>query len=594
MYIKHIFSVFMGVTACVTTLGAAPMFSQYGQIQNVQNYSTNPLYTPNSSYRYNMPSPVYSTGPTVSTSDCQYTVTDLINNYCLGLNNCAGLDANDIRPSIMLQLSYMQNGNYSTACAGYIDDLFNKYISQHPNTETVSVTTQSDTASVSQPTIASPYQNNAPTWAQDMQKRQQELQNLRQPDDNMYPQGVLYSFPSSSADLSREEKVANLTHGYEPFKDARAYREMDIQRDEILVNVTPPPPVDVCLVPTGATTIDENMDRIFSFYDDDRVKDFLMSHISNEPYTWGAAFPYGIILGKATKGDLRKKSDSFFISCGCQITKYYANDGKVYTGFKPGESKTGKRFVRHESAQNYYSNISDSYYSDCAGNCLHDLVSDMYNREKFFGTVFPHTSTETCEPDKRYILHFDIGEDNPGYFEHGEVSNKLGTAKRISDEFLYAHTNVQCYKDHNGQGNDFVSSWDATKSACSSAGLEPGQWMLMFPYGGWMGGSYCEDDGQCSCEFKILAVFEAGYRDPHLAADEYSDRSMIYYTNNKPFPKVPLMTFGSVDACKEKCAKQCAFAVGQAGNANVEFRKKLIPINEELTLVDNRQAATTN
>lgn len=585
----------MGVTACVTSLGAAPMFSQYGQIQNVQNYSTNPLYTPNSSYRYNMPSPVFSTGPTVSTSDCQYTVTDLINNYCLGLNNCAGLDANDIRPSIMLQLSYMQNGNYSTACAGYIDELFNKYISQHPNTKTVSVPMQSDTASVPQSTIANPYQNNAPTWAQDMQKRQQELQNLRKPDDNMYTQGVLYSFPSSSADLSREEKIANLTHGYEPFKDARAYREMDIRRDEILVTVTPPPPVDVCLVPNGATTIDENMDRIYSFYDDDRIKDFLMSHVSNEPYTWGAAFPYGIILGKATKGELINYADESEVTCGCQITKYYANDGKVYTGFKPGESYVRTGFRDSIRAYNYYSNLPDSYYSNCAGNCLYDLVSNMDRREKFFGTVFPHTSTETCEPDKEYILHFDIGEDNPGYFEHGEVSNDLGTAKRISDEFLYDHTTVQCYKDHNGQAHSFTSAGDITKAACPGGGLEPGWWMLMFTYGAWFGGSYCEDDGQCSCEFKMLPVFKIGSRNPELPSDIDSDWLMMYYpAADSPFPKVPLMTFGSVDACKEKCSEQCAFAVGQAGNANVEFRKKLIPKDKELTLYDKRQAVTTN
>ena len=93
-------------------------FSQYGQIQNVQNYSSNPFWDPSSPYNQRMPVPVYVTGTDIDTADCTTVVGALVASFCATRNNCVGMDINDARPTITVQLASLPNHNYVTPCAG--------------------------------------------------------------------------------------------------------------------------------------------------------------------------------------------------------------------------------------------------------------------------------------------------------------------------------------------------------------------------------------------------------------------------------------------------------------------------------------------
>lgn len=166
-------------------------FSQYGQIQNVQNYSSNPFWNPNAPYNQRMPVPVYVQGTDISTSDCQTVVGALVASYCASRNNCSGMDVDDARPTITVQLASLPNHNYVTPCAGYIDTIFNEYVSQNaivqPSGTPVafpSATTPNTNVSGQGTQFQNPYQQQLPTWngepwAQEMLEREQELKNLQ-------------------------------------------------------------------------------------------------------------------------------------------------------------------------------------------------------------------------------------------------------------------------------------------------------------------------------------------------------------------------------------------------------------------------------
>ena len=133
MYLRHFFGIFAVFATCYTMSHASTPFSKYGVIQNVQNYSSNPFWNPNSPYNQRMPQPVYATGPDITTDECQRIVTSLVTVQCMNLNNCITTELSDIRPTIMLQLSRVSGGNYATACGGYLDGIFNDYVAQYAN-----------------------------------------------------------------------------------------------------------------------------------------------------------------------------------------------------------------------------------------------------------------------------------------------------------------------------------------------------------------------------------------------------------------------------------------------------------------------------
>ena len=95
---KHIFFAFLAAG----TMSAMPLYaatnsivngtnvrpvSQYGLIQNVQNYSSNPFWTKDSLYNQKFPQPVYVGGPELTSADCQSTVGVLVASYCSANDN---------------------------------------------------------------------------------------------------------------------------------------------------------------------------------------------------------------------------------------------------------------------------------------------------------------------------------------------------------------------------------------------------------------------------------------------------------------------------------------------------------------------------
>ena len=222
-----------------STAHAATPFSKYGVIQNVQSYSTNPFWNPDSPYNNHIPQPVYATGPDVTTDECQRIVSSLVTVQCMNANNCIDTQLSDIRPAIMLQLSRMTGGNYATACGGYLDSIFNEYVAQYAIAAPNGTATAFPTAIVQNPNttdnqiqIKNPLSPQIPDWAQEMKERKQELQDLQtQTGSNNY--GITSAdFPTTYADISFSERMANAQAGYEPFKDMKAYRSMNIESEE--------------------------------------------------------------------------------------------------------------------------------------------------------------------------------------------------------------------------------------------------------------------------------------------------------------------------------------------------------------------------
>lgn len=165
-------------------------FSQYGVIQNVQNYSSNPHWNPNSPYNLNMPTPVYAKGPSITTADCQNIVAALVVEQCLlRSDNCRSAQLKDIRPAVMVQLSRMPNGNYATACVGYLDDTFDQYVKNNSFVRPsggFAASLQNGGAVVQNPNVidvandSDVVENNSvPQWASDMAQRRQELKELQ-------------------------------------------------------------------------------------------------------------------------------------------------------------------------------------------------------------------------------------------------------------------------------------------------------------------------------------------------------------------------------------------------------------------------------
>ena len=113
---------------------ASALMSKDGVIQNVQTYSSNPFWQMGTnSYNQRMPTAIYATGTAIETSECQSIVATLIATQCAMRNNCISTQLSEIRPAIMLQLSRIPNGNYATACGGYIDTAFEDIKERYKN-----------------------------------------------------------------------------------------------------------------------------------------------------------------------------------------------------------------------------------------------------------------------------------------------------------------------------------------------------------------------------------------------------------------------------------------------------------------------------
>ncbi len=222
-----------GILGAASANAVAPL-SQYGQIQNVQNYSSNPFWSPNAPYNQRvMPTPVYATGPDVSTSDCQTIVANLVAVQCAAQNRCSAMRVSDIRPYVIQGLARLPGHNFATACAGYIDDAFNTYVNQYANTvqptSFPAATGPANTTHNNDFKIQNPYAPRVPDWAADVKERASELQQLQSQNGAGTEHIAKADFPTTINDVSFADRMENLAAGYAPYKDASAYAPIKIE-----------------------------------------------------------------------------------------------------------------------------------------------------------------------------------------------------------------------------------------------------------------------------------------------------------------------------------------------------------------------------
>jgi len=239
---KHLksllFALCCGLYTFVAT-AAVSLFSEYGQIQNVQNYSTNPFWSPNAPYNQRLPQPVYVQGADLNADDCINVVQSLVSVQCMARDNCKNTELSDVRPAIMVQLSNLPGHNYVSACSGYIDNIFESYVRQYSNTLPNRPTAFPD-ATVPNPDLddddgmikfENPYKRQPAKWKQEENERARELQGLQRQNGVGNEHITKTDFPATYADLSFSERMANDTAGLEPFKDMKAYKTLDVKTE---------------------------------------------------------------------------------------------------------------------------------------------------------------------------------------------------------------------------------------------------------------------------------------------------------------------------------------------------------------------------
>lgn len=243
MYVKSLyaFCTLFFINAVNAYQPTSAPFSQYGQIQNVQTYSSNPFWNPAGPYNQRMPQAVYVDGPEMNAGDCQRAVSALVANICATMNNCAGAQLSDVRPTLMLRLSQLPGHNYATSCAGYIDSEFENYVKKygHAGVATGTVAFPDATAPTntgSDIEVKNPYEQPIPQWQQDVIERTKELEKLQAQNGSNMGGLAKAEFPNTFADLSFEERLDIKAEGYKPFKDMKAYHPITLESWDVYVN----------------------------------------------------------------------------------------------------------------------------------------------------------------------------------------------------------------------------------------------------------------------------------------------------------------------------------------------------------------------
>ena len=226
---------FVVMCACYTPFvhAAQPtpkIMSKYGEIQSVNNYSSNPVWTPDSSYNQRMPTPIYVTGPDLNTGDCNRIVKNLVTEYCVNRNYCSNLRISDVRPVVMVQLSQLPGHNFATSCGGYIDSIFEEYKKTYGNTSANNIVkpTQQQKTTLQ---IENPFAQKKSAYEQAVEERTAELEQMQRvttPTATVNPT----DFPKTVADLSFTDRLANTTAGYEPYKNLNAYKTPKFETED--------------------------------------------------------------------------------------------------------------------------------------------------------------------------------------------------------------------------------------------------------------------------------------------------------------------------------------------------------------------------
>jgi hypothetical protein len=207
---------------------ATQPLSQHGLIQNVQNYSSNPFWNPNSPYDQRMPQPVYAQGAALNAAECQSVAAQLVARQCAMKNNCAGARLVDIKPAIMVQLSQLQGHNYVGACAGYIDAAFNEYVESHQGimqgaASFPNAVIPGSNAAKPEFKMENPYEITNPSWHGDewfgdIKDRAAELKELQSQNGAGTEKLAHADMPATFADLPFTERMEVLKEGYAPWK----------------------------------------------------------------------------------------------------------------------------------------------------------------------------------------------------------------------------------------------------------------------------------------------------------------------------------------------------------------------------------------
>jgi len=181
--LKNLLFLITVLVAPLVVFGAS-LFSNYGQIQNVQNYSSNPFWSPNSPYNQRMPQAIYAQGADLTTEDCQKVVWSLVSAQCLARDNCKNTTLADIRPAVMIQLSSLPEHNYASSCAGFIDGMYDAYVSQYGEGQVKHVAFPN--AVVKNPDVINgnvefknPYEIKVPKWQEEIIQRTEELEGYQ-------------------------------------------------------------------------------------------------------------------------------------------------------------------------------------------------------------------------------------------------------------------------------------------------------------------------------------------------------------------------------------------------------------------------------
>lgn len=220
----------------VAAPAATSLFSDYGQIQNVQHYSSNPFWTPNAPYNQKLPQPVYVQGADLTSEDCFKVVQSLVSVQCMARDNCKNTVLSDIRPTVMVQLSNLPGNNYVSACSGFIDGVFESYVAQY-GTSVSNRAVSFPKATVPNPDlndnntiqIQNPYKQVVPEWKQEIIERSNELQELRQENGAGSEHLSAADFPETFADLSFGERMNLAAADYSQYKDMKAYDVPEFQ-----------------------------------------------------------------------------------------------------------------------------------------------------------------------------------------------------------------------------------------------------------------------------------------------------------------------------------------------------------------------------
>jgi hypothetical protein len=219
--LKKVFS----LLSFVFVLHAADANALSGLITNVQSHSSNPFHNPMGSYNQRPPVPFFAQGTSLNAGDCMNVVHGIIVNECGRRNNCAGMRVHDIRPIVLQQLAAIPGANYISACAGFVDGMFDEYM------KSVAVPVQSAQQPQTQPLTPTRSVPPPRNLAAESELRAGNLDMLHMqtaPDTRL----VATAMPTTFDDLSFVERQQIIREGIEPWRDAVVYRTIRIESDE--------------------------------------------------------------------------------------------------------------------------------------------------------------------------------------------------------------------------------------------------------------------------------------------------------------------------------------------------------------------------